>query len=62
MQARDEGVKVAGVGCGDLDILSEELRERKITVNDDIQFFTRVPGKMELPLHLGEIQVLGGRS
>lgn len=62
MQARNEGVKVGGVGCGDLDILSEELRERKITVNDDIQFFTRVPGKMELPLYLGEIQVLGGRS
>lgn len=45
MQTRNEGIKVRGVGPGDLYIWSEELRERKRTVNDNIWFFTQIPGK-----------------
>lgn len=61
MQTRNEGIKVGGVGPGDLYIWSEELRERKQSMITS-GFLPKFLEKMELPLHLGEMPVLGGRS
>lgn len=60
-------VKVVEVGHGNLDtlwvknwqFLDEREREREKRVKGDIQFSNSIPGKIELSLHLAEIQVLG---